>query len=59
MKMSLMEILRCPVCKAELDLKVDKEEGDEIIGGTLTCTQCKHPYPIEDGIPNMLPPDTR
>ncbi len=59
MKMSLMEILRCPICKTELELKVDREEGDEIIEGTLTCTQCGHPYRIEDGIPDLLPPETR
>lgn len=54
-----MEIICCPVCKVDLELKVDKEEGEEIIEGTLTCVKCKHPYPIEDGIPNLLPPETR
>ncbi|MFQ5885023.1 MAG: methytransferase partner Trm112 [Thermoplasmata archaeon] len=59
MKRSLMEIICCPVCKADLELKVDKEEGEEIIEGTLTCVKCRHPYPIEDGIPNLLPPETK
>jgi uncharacterized protein YbaR (Trm112 family) len=54
-----MEIIRCPVCKAELDLDVEKEEGDEIIEGTLACTVCGHPYRIEDGIPDLLPPESR
>jgi uncharacterized protein YbaR (Trm112 family) len=54
-----MEIICCPVCKADLELKVDNEEGEEIIEGTLTCVKCSHPYPIEDGIPNLLPPETR
>ncbi|UCD93279.1 MAG: methytransferase partner Trm112 [Methanobacteriota archaeon] len=59
MKRSLMEIICCPVCKTDLELKVDNEEGEEIIEGTLTCVKCSHPYPIEDGIPNLLPPETR
>lgn len=59
MKKSLMEVLCCPVCKTELKLKVEEEEGDEVIEGTLTCTECGHPYRIDDGIPNLLPPGTR
>ncbi len=50
-----MDILCCPVCKGELRLDVTKE--DEILEGTLTCPACDHAYPIDDGIPNLLPPD--
>ena len=59
MQQQLMDILICPMCKGELELNVDKEEGGEIITGTITCTSCRERYPIEDGIPNMLPPDQR
>ncbi|MCK4445091.1 MAG: methytransferase partner Trm112 [Thermoplasmata archaeon] len=59
MKRSLMEIICCPVCKSDLELEAQKEDGEEIIEGTLTCTECGHPYKIEDGIPNLLPPDIR
>lgn len=52
-----MDILCCPVCKKELQLEVAREEGDEIIEGKLTCPFCNHVYKIEDGIPNLLPPD--
>jgi uncharacterized protein YbaR (Trm112 family) len=55
----LMDILCCPLDKAELDLAVDEREGDEIVTGTLTCTECGTTYPIEDSIPNLLPPDMR
>ncbi len=49
-----MDILRCPECKEELDLSVE-EERDEIEKGSLHCEKCDVVYPIEDGIPNMLP----
>jgi uncharacterized protein YbaR (Trm112 family) len=59
MKRRLLEILACPVCKSDLDVEVEKEEGEEIISGKLICKKCKQDYPIEDGIPNMLPPELR
>lgn len=58
MKRELMEILCCPVCKGDLELEVAREE-EEILEGTLTCKACNEAYPIEDGIPNLLPPDLR
>ena len=57
MKRSLVDILACPVCKGELELKVEAEEGDEIITGSLRCSHCDYNYPIEDSIPNLLPPE--
>lgn len=59
MQQALMDILCCPRCRADLELKVTREEDGEIIEGTLVCTGCRERYPIEDGIPNMLPPDQR
>jgi uncharacterized protein YbaR (Trm112 family) len=56
----LMEILVCPLCKGELNLTVTSEAEDgEILAGTLACPACNETYPIEDGIPNMLPPEMR
>jgi uncharacterized protein YbaR (Trm112 family) len=57
MKKELMQILACPVCKGDLVLRVDKEEGEEIITGSLYCAKCNHSYPIVDTIPNLLPPE--
>lgn len=58
MKKSLLDILACPVCKSNpLELKVDKEDEKEVITGILLCKNCGLSYPIEDGIPNMLPPE--
>jgi uncharacterized protein len=58
-KKELMEILACPVCKGELQLKVETEEGDEVIKGSLLCSRCDESYPIDDAIPNLLPPQMR
>lgn len=42
----LLDILVCPSCKAELELKPDHSG--------LKCVQCKRVYPIRDDIPVML-----
>lgn len=55
MKRDLMDILACPTCKGDLTLTVEKEDEKEIITGKLTCSTCAEDYPIEDGIPNLLP----
>jgi uncharacterized protein YbaR (Trm112 family) len=59
MRKDLMDILACPLCKGDLELTVNEERDDEIIDGNLKCTKCGETYPIEDGIPNMLPPELR
>ncbi len=59
MRHELLEILACPLCKVPLDLIVREQEGEEILQGTLTCTRCREVYPIEDSIPNLLPPQLR
>ena len=59
MKRDLMDILACPVCKGELDLAVSAEEGDDVVTGSLFCGQCNETYPIEESIPNLLPPELR
>ena len=59
MKKDLMEILACPECKGSLELAVDEEDADEVIRGSLTCAKCNERYPIEDSIPNLLPPQLR
>jgi uncharacterized protein YbaR (Trm112 family) len=38
---------------------VARDEGDDVIEGSLHCARCNETYPIEDGIPNLLPPDLR
>jgi uncharacterized protein YbaR (Trm112 family) len=46
----LLEILRCPVCLEPV--------SEDLEGSALVCSgDSGHRYPVEDGIPNMLPPE--
>ena len=56
MHRDLLEILVCPITKGPLELVVEEEDGDQIIRGHLYSRQIDFKYPIEDGIPNLLPP---
>lgn len=40
----LLDILACPACKSDVELK----------DGKIVCTKCKLKFPIKDGIPIML-----
>jgi len=55
LKKDIIDILCCPTCKGDLDLKIIKEIDEDIIEGIFTCKKCKSKYDIEDGIPNLLP----
>lgn len=59
MRPELMEILCCPVDHGELTLEATEKSEKEIVKGTLTCSKCHATYPIDDGIPDLLPPDER
>lgn len=59
MKESLLDIICCPLDKHDLDLESEERDDTEILEGRLVCTECGEVYPIEDGIPNLLPPDMR
>ena len=54
-----MDVLCCPLDKSDLELEADREDDEEILEGQLVCVDCGEAYPIEDGIPNLLPPDMR
>jgi len=56
MKSDLLEILACPCCPdSSLNLRVFKQERDEIFLGELRCSTCNEIYLIQDGIPMMIP----
>ncbi|MDI6756982.1 MAG: Trm112 family protein [Endomicrobiia bacterium] len=54
MKRKLLGLLRCPVCKSELDIRQDKSAADaaqdSIESGVLECASCRREYKITDGI---------
>lgn len=54
-----MSILVCPVCNGKLELRIDQENGTEIVSGVLYCPRCQVNYPIMDTIPNLLTPEQR
>jgi uncharacterized protein YbaR (Trm112 family) len=55
MRRQLMEILCCPVCRGDLVLRVVEEDEYEVLEGGLICARCGTEYPIEQGIPDLLP----
>jgi uncharacterized protein YbaR (Trm112 family) len=55
MKRNLIDILACPVCQSSLEMSVEDETEKEIIKGSLYCPGCDVYYPINEGIPNLLP----
>ena len=65
MRADLIDILACPVCRGALTLRAttfapdDAPDAGEVLIGTLTCSVCNEVYPINDGIPNLLPPELR
>ncbi|PSQ31752.1 hypothetical protein BRD16_02240 [Halobacteriales archaeon SW_6_65_46] len=59
MQESLLDIICCPLDKSALELESIRRDDDEVLDGRLVCTECSEEYPIEDGIPNLLPPDMR
>lgn len=57
MRLVLLEVLACPVCKHHpLGLTIVKEDLEGVVEGTLSCPRCGTEYPITDSIPDMIPP---
>lgn len=56
MRREFLDILACPLCKSALTVAVVESKDEHIMTGTLTCSRCSQEYPIDDGIPNLLPP---
>ena len=59
MRIDMMEVLACPMCKSDLTLQITSQDGDEITSGTLACNRCDEVYPVEGGVPNLLPAEYR
>lgn len=52
MKRSLLRILRCPKCRAELDLTASVEDS-EVREGKLACRGCRAEFPIVRSVPRF------
>ncbi len=48
---TFLEILACPVCKESLRWEAEASQ--------LVCDGCRKAYPVEDGIPDLLPESGR
>ena len=58
MRKELVDIVCCPDCRSRLALQDAKEdEHGEVVKGGLYCKKCDFRFPIEEGIPNLLPKD--
>ncbi len=58
MKPRLLEMLACPTCAGQLELRdaqADPECEGEIKSGELVCLSCAARFSVRDGIPRLLP----
>ena len=55
MKPRLLPFLACPDCRGDLTIKRQELEGAEIVDGDLLCGGCKRVFPIQRGVPRLLP----
>ncbi len=59
MNKSLLPKLCCPIDKHDLNIKIFKQQNDEIIEALMTCPDCGRYYPVIYGIPVMTPDEYR
>lgn len=59
MRTRLLDLIVCPRCGGKLSLTKRTVDGDEIMEGAVDCSGCATSYPIERGVPRLLPtPDS-
>ncbi len=54
MRRRLCDLLACPLCHGALEL-ISAETDDWIEKGHLKCGGCGHSYPVERGVPRLVP----
>lgn len=58
MREDVVKWMQCPGCRAgDLDLTKSTIEAQDVLSGTLVCRDCGARYPVEDGVPAVLPSD--
>ena len=54
MKPGALRVFACPACHGPLDLHRDREDGEEVLEGLLTCRGCGQTYAITRGVPRFV-----
>jgi SAM-dependent methyltransferase len=53
---SLVDIIRCPICRStQLNIHIEETDVREIRTGTVKCSSCHRSFPIENGVLDLLP----
>src|SRR2546423_2024106 len=57
MREPLLELIRCPRCRAERSfvLSVDERDEREVRTGSLSCSSCGHVAAVSEGIVDLMP----
>jgi len=59
-KINMLDRFACPECfNFPLEVKAFSTKKEEIINGEIICSRCRRKYPINEGIPSMLPDELR
>ncbi len=58
MKLSALELLRCPACRSRLTVTVEAEDRGEVKTGQLRCVPCQTSFPIVDCVPRFVESDS-
>jgi uncharacterized protein YbaR (Trm112 family) len=57
MRPEFVELLGCPSCGGGLALRPEVESEGHVLEGSLCCASCSAAFPIERGVPRLLPDD--
>jgi uncharacterized protein YbaR (Trm112 family)/ubiquinone/menaquinone biosynthesis C-methylase UbiE len=52
---AILDLIVCPACRAALEARAQRSEGEEILEGSLVCGGCGAAYAIAGGIPRLAP----
>jgi SAM-dependent methyltransferase/ribosomal protein S27AE len=55
MRRRALQYLVCPECGGQLQVVAEREEGEHVIEGRLTCGDCGAAHPIRRGVPRLVP----
>lgn len=54
MNRSLLDILACPRCQGQLELREGQGDDARVVTGLLACADCPVTYPIREGVPRFV-----